>query len=58
MLICMLSTMVLGPLTRMLRHRIGLGFGMVVLQGISTYTQYGGNVLSFLYGAKVRKLFH
>ena len=27
---------------------------MVVLQAISTYVQYGGNVLSFLDHAKVR----
>ena len=35
-------------------RRVALGLTMVILQGISTYVQYGGNVLSFLDQAKVR----
>ncbi len=38
----------------LLRCRVALGLTMVVLQGFSTYVQYGGNVLSFLDHAKVR----
>ena len=34
------------------RRRVGLGIAMVALQGISTYVQYSGNVISFLYHAK------
>ena len=39
----------------MLPRRVGLGIAMVVLQGFSTYVQYGGNVLTFLEHAKVRQ---